>query len=68
MTKECYDRLIQETDELRGRYEKLQAFIKSMAFEALPAKSQGLLIAQENAMHGYLAILCHRLEEARVEA
>ena len=34
MTKECYNRLVQETDELIGRYEKLQAFIKSMAFEA----------------------------------
>lgn len=58
-------RMAQEYDELRGRYERLEAFVQSDAFKQLPKEKRRLLSHQAQAMYDYMNILTQRI---RIEA
>lgn len=58
-------RMAQEYDELRGRYERLEAFVQSDAFKQLPENKRTLLSRQGQAMYNYLDVLTQRI---RIEA
>ncbi len=58
-------RIAQEYDELRGRYERLEAFVQSDTFKQLPENKRTLLSRQGQAMYDYMDILTQRI---RIEA
>lgn len=58
-------RMAQEYDELRGRYERLEAFVQSDAFKQLPKEKRRLLSLQCQTMYHYMDILTQRI---RIEA
>ena len=58
-------RMAQEYDELRGRYERLEAFVQSDTFKQLPKEKRRLLSHQAQAMYDYMNILTQRI---RIEA
>lgn len=58
-------RMAQEYDELRGRYERLEAFVQSDAFKQLPENKRTLLSRQCKSMYDYMDILTQRI---RIEA
>lgn len=58
-------RMTQEYDELRGRYERLEAFVQSDTFKQLPKEKRRLLSHQAQAMYDYMNILTQRI---RIEA
>ena len=58
-------RMAQEYDELRGRYERLEAFVQSDAFKQLPKEKRRLLSHQAQAMYDYMNFLTQRI---RIEA
>ena len=58
-------RMAQEYDELRGRYERLEAFVQSDTFKQLPENKRTLLSRQGQAMYNYLDVLTQRI---RIEA
>ena len=58
-------RMAQEYDELRGRYERLEAFVQSDTFKQLPKEKRTLLSRQGQAMYNYMDILTQRI---RIEA
>jgi len=58
-------RMAQEYDELRGRYERLEAFVQSDTFNQLPENKRTLLMCQGQTMYHYMNILTQRI---RIEA
>lgn len=56
-----FDRVYSEAAELKVKLEKLQDFMGTTKFEALPYVDKYLLIDQEFAMHDYLDVLTARL-------
>jgi hypothetical protein len=58
-------RMAQEYDELRGRYERLEAFVQSDTFKQLPKEKRRLLSLQCQTMYHYMDILTQRI---RIEA
>lgn len=58
-------RMAQEYDELRGRYERLEAFVQSDTFKQLPKEKRRLLSHQAQAMYDYMNFLTQRI---RIEA
>lgn len=58
-------RMVQEYDELAGRYERLEAFVQSDTFKQLPKEKRRLLSHQAQAMYRYMDILTQRI---RIEA
>ena len=58
-------RMAQEYDELRGRYERLEAFVQSDTFKQLPKEKRRLLSLQCQTMYRYMDILTQRI---RIEA
>lgn len=58
-------RMAQEYDELRGRYERLEAFVQSDTFKQLPENKRTLLSLQCQTMYRYMDILTQRI---RIEA
>ena len=58
-------RMAQEYDELRGRYERLEAFVQSDTFKQLPKEKRRLLSHQAQAMYDYMNVLTQRI---RIEA
>jgi hypothetical protein len=56
-----YTRLLSESRELEGRIEKLETFIGTTAFLALPGDQQALLDAQRSTMKSYAEILGRRI-------
>ena len=58
-------RMAQEYDEVRGRYERLEAFVQSDAFKQLPKEKRRLLSHQAQAMYDYMNFLTQRI---RIEA
>ena len=58
-------RMAQEYDELRGRYERLEAFAQSDTFKQLPKEKRRLLSLQCQTMYHYMDILTQRI---RIEA
>ena len=58
-------RMVQEYDELAGRYERLEAFVQSDTFKQLPKEKRRLLSHQAQAMYDYMNILIQRI---RIEA
>lgn len=56
-----YTRLLAESRELEGRIEKLETFIGTTAFLALPGDQQALLDAQRSTMKSYAEILGRRI-------
>ena len=58
-------RMAQEYDELRGRYERLEAFVQSDTFKQLPKEKRRLLSLQSQTMYHYMDILTQRI---RIEA
>ena len=58
-------RMAQEYDELRGRYERLEAFVQSDTFKQLPENKRTLLSRQCKSMYDYMDILTQRI---RIEA
>ena len=58
-------RMAQEYDELRGRYERLEAFAQSDTFKQLPKEKRRLLSLQSQTMYHYMDILTQRI---RIEA
>lgn len=58
-------RMAQEYDELRGRYERLEAFVQSDTFKQLPKEKRRLLSLQCQTMYHYMNILTQRI---RIEA
>lgn len=62
MSKETKERLKKETEELAGKFERLEKFIGSEKFDSLREVSQHLLLEQHDAMGKYLNILRCRLD------
>ena len=58
-------RMVQEYDELCGRYERLEAFVQSDTFKQLPKEKRRLLSHQAQAMYDYMNFLTQRI---RIEA
>lgn len=58
-------RMAQEYDELRSRYERLEAFVQSDTFKQLPKEKRRLLSLQCQTMYHYMDILTQRI---RIEA
>ena len=58
-------RMAEEYDEVRGRYERLEAFVQSDTFKQLPKEKRRLLSHQAQAMYDYMNILTQRI---RIEA
>ena len=58
-------RMAQEYDELRGRYERLEAFVQSDTFKQMPKEKRRLLSHQAQAMYDYMNFLTQRI---RIEA
>ena len=58
-------RMAQEYDELRSRYERLEAFVQSDTFNQLPKNKRSLLMCQAQTMYHYMNILTQRI---RIEA
>jgi hypothetical protein len=58
-------RMAQEYDELRGRYERLEAFVQSDTFKQLPKEKRRLLSLQCQTMYHYMDVLTQRI---RIEA
>ena len=58
-------RMAQEYDELRGRYERLEAFVQSDTFKQLPENKRTLLSRQCKSMYDYMDVLTQRI---RIEA
>jgi hypothetical protein len=58
-------RMAQEYDELRGRYERLKAFVQSDTFKQLPKEKRRLLSLQCQTVYHYMDILTQRI---RIEA
>lgn len=56
-----FDRVYSEAAELKVKLEKLQDFMGTTKFEALPYVEKYLLMDQEFAMHDYLDVLTARL-------
>lgn len=55
--------MITELKELSEKCEKLDAFIKSEKYSALPKQKRVLMLLQFNAMNQYATILACRCEE-----
>jgi hypothetical protein len=64
MTDEAKARLLAETQETAARLNKLNAFMGSDAFPALPREDKDLLYEQQRVMSRYVQILGKRLERA----
>ena len=58
-------RMVQEYDELCGRYERLEAFVQSDVFKQMPKEKRRLLSHQAQAMYDYMNFLTQRI---RIEA
>ena len=57
------ERMITELKELSDKIEKLDAFIQSEKYMALPKQKRILMMLQLNAMNQYATILACRCEE-----
>ena len=57
--------MAKEYDELRGRYERLEAFVQSDTFKQLPENKRTLLSRQCQTMYDYMDVLTQRI---RIEA
>ena len=58
-------RMVQEYDELAGRYERLETFVQSDTFKQLPENKRTLLSRQCKSMYDYMDVLTQRI---RIEA
>ena len=61
-------RMAQEYDELRGRYERLEAFVQSDTFKQLPENKRTLLSRQCQTMYDYMDVLTQRIRIESKEA
>jgi len=59
--KELIDRVVEESNELAEKVDKLNVFINSPAFSTVGGNQGKLLVAQKNAMENYLDILHSRI-------
>lgn len=64
---EWLDRLINEKEELKIRYQKLLHFIKSDKFKELDERDRELLIEQKIVMNLYISILIKRIKKYEQE-
>ena len=64
---EWLDRLINEKEELKIRYQKLLNFIKSDKFKELDERDRELLIEQKIVMNWYINILIKRVKKHELE-
>jgi hypothetical protein len=64
MSEEQRARLLEETQEVAGRLNKLNAFMATDAFPKLPREDKNLLYSQQRVMSRYVQILGKRLERA----
>lgn len=54
-------RVVEESDQLLARLQKLTAFLSTPTFDALPKAERHLLVAQHTAMTQYGVILHERI-------
>lgn len=64
MSEEQRARLLEETQEVAGRLNKLNAFMATDAFPKLPREDKDLLYSQQRVMSRYVQILGKRIERA----
>ena len=62
MANGAKERLVKEIAELKERYNKLDEFTWTYAFNKLPVRQKGLMHLQKTFMRGYLQVLEQRLE------
>jgi hypothetical protein len=55
------DRVVEEKEQLDGRLQKLQSFMKTPVFTCLTPAEQQRLVRQEHHMAGYSAVLEERI-------
>jgi hypothetical protein len=61
------DRMLDERSELMIKVHRLQTFVGSEMFAALPVIDQDLMRTQRYVMHLYINLLTQRIQRATVE-